>query len=947
MVKTVIDDINRSAHYQPRYKLIAYAYEDCEPRPLEPSTQVIAKGYLLRPEAADIFISLLWLRMGTPTESLINPETAQPYQSATEYEFMTAYRSFQKTGKPLLLLYHCNRPPASMDQLDTTQFERVRAFLSRFGPNGPLQGMVGKFTKRSELKRLVRRDLEQFLQYDLHGPARTIPPTGNDQETSPVYFLPNNLPTGYIKRTAALDVLRMAMLGSHNSIGLVAAEAVADHGKSGLGKTVLARAICNDPSVRSTFQDGILWATLGQESDPSRHQRDWIAALSGDVAAASNLNRGKAELKRLLENRAMLLVLDDVWDTADIEPLRVGGSRCRVLLTTWDQAVVAGTALVALDVMLRQESRDLLIQAASGNLANESLADEIGVRLQRLPLALKIVGALLATGQAWSEISAALDDGDAEFSGYIQRGVFATIKAGVAALAADDLDAQKRFYELVVFPQDEPLVESAVARLWEQTAGLTERQTRVLLAEFRTRALVQADNSLHTLQHEYLRWTMELADAQSLHSALADSYGGATLVTALPSDDNSYGLRWQVAHLAAAGRAADILDLLTDVTFLQTKIDRLGTAALLLDFALLTDDNPLQQIAGALRLGAPILDREPDQLPSQLYGRLGTAFTLHNQPRVTTPHFRLESQTLIWPEGLSPNAPDSNRASPVFGCAFSPDGQLALSASANHKLLLWEVSSQEWIRTFQGHAEAVAGCAISPDGRRAVSASVDGTLRLWEVNSGLFVRKLTGHTAALTGCVFSPDGQTILSASVDKTLRLWDVASGQLLRTFQGHTAPVRGCAISPDGQIALSASADRTLRLWDVNTGQTLRILQGHTAYVTGCAFSPNGQLALSASENHKLLLWEVSNGRTLLTLRGHVGPVESCAISPNGHLALSASADSTLRLWDLTTGVEVAHWIADAPLLCCAYSSDGQHVIAGDKLGSLHFLRLVNVEA
>src|SRR5690242_11077544 len=75
VVKQVVDELNRSPRYLNRYKLIAYAYEDSTPALVGPEPQAVVDEYLLRSESADIFVGMLWLRMGTPTKDLINPET--------------------------------------------------------------------------------------------------------------------------------------------------------------------------------------------------------------------------------------------------------------------------------------------------------------------------------------------------------------------------------------------------------------------------------------------------------------------------------------------------------------------------------------------------------------------------------------------------------------------------------------------------------------------------------------------------------------------------------------------------------------------------------------------------------------------------------------------------------------------------------------------------------
>jgi hypothetical protein len=772
IVKDVIEELNRSPRYLNRYKLIPYAYEDSTPALAGEEPQVVVDNYLLRPEEANIFVCMLWQRMGTPTQNLVNPETGQPYQSGTEYEFLTAYRAYQQHSWPLVLLYRCKQP-LDPDKLDTAQFERVKAFFARFGTSGDLDGLVGAFRDHTELKETLRRDLEQLLERDIPKLTPSVP-------AGPIFFVPDNLPYVYIERTEALAALRKALLGSRDTVGVVAAAAL--HGQGGLGKTVLARAICDDAAVRGAFPDGVLWATLGQHAEPIRHQRDWIGALGGDVAAASSVERGKVELKRLLEQRAMLLVLDDIWNAADAQALQAGGSRCATLITTRDAAQAEGAALVELELMRQQESRALLYRAAGGKLT-DALADTIAGRLGHLPLALKLVGSLLARSIPWSDVAEALNEGDLEYL----DSILAAIKVSVDRLPAEQ---SARYHELAIFPRDEPLVEAAVARLWAQTTSLKAKHTRRLLAEFRDRSLVQADNTLHNLQHDYLQAVVSAGEQRRLHGALADAYGGAA--ASLPDDDERYGWRRLAYHLSLAGRHDEVRELLTNGGYLQGKIARLGTNALLADFDLLHGDEMLKRVAGAIRLGAHILDQKPRELENQLSGRLGPLPELHDMPDDGRPRFRLLSRTLM-----------------------APGGPL--------------------LRTLAGHTGFVSACAFSPDGTRALSASQDQTLRLWNVASGQTLRLLEGHIGGVRGCAFSPDGTHVLSASSDSTLRVWDIASGQTLHLLEGHMDGLNGCAFSPDGTCVLSASWDRTLRVWDIASGQTLRLLEGQTDGVNG----------------------------------------------------------------------------------------------------------------
>jgi WD40 repeat protein len=60
-----------------------------------------------------------------------------------------------------------------------------------------------------------------------------------------------------------------------------------------------------------------------------------------------------------------------------------------------------------------------------------------------------------------------------------------------------------------------------------------------------------------------------------------------------------------------------------------------------------------------------------------------------------------------------------------------------------------EVKSGRELRTLIGHTGPVYGVAMSGDGRLAVSASSDKTLKVWDVASGRELRTLAGHTGAV------------------------------------------------------------------------------------------------------------------------------------------------------------------------------------------------------
>ncbi len=67
--------------------------------------------------------------------------------------------------------------------------------------------------------------------------------------------------------------------------------------------------------------------------------------------------------------------------------------------------------------------------------------------------------------------------------------------------------------------------------------------------------------------------------------------------------------------------------------------------------------------------------------------------------------------------------------------------------------------SPELVRTLHGHNLWVAGVALCADARLAVSASADMTLKVWDVSTGRELRTLSGHQWGVHDVALSVDGR--------------------------------------------------------------------------------------------------------------------------------------------------------------------------------------------
>jgi WD40 repeat protein len=266
----------------------------------------------------------------------------------------------------------------------------------------------------------------------------------------------------------------------------------------------------------------------------------------------------------------------------------------------------------------------------------------------------------------------------------------------------------------------------------------------------------------------------------------------------------------------------------------------------------------------------------------------------------------------------------------VWSVAFSPDGTMLASASADESVCVWDVARGEVLHRLKsaptGTVKAPSffwAVAFAPDSTKVAAAGEDKTVSLWDIAGGLASRTFEGHTDSVRSVAFSPDdGKLMASASNDKTIIIWNLAIDRTVDIpgpqkdiphliLKGHTGRLRSVAFSPSGELLVSGSEDETVRIWHVGTGAVLRTFEGYTDspgsrhWFWSVAFLPGDNRTVAfASEDETIRICDIPRGDTIQTLKGHTESVRSIAFSPDGKLLASASEDESVRVWDLQTG-------------------------------------------
>jgi WD40 repeat protein len=748
------------------------------------------------------------------------------------------------------------------------------------------------------------------------------------------------------------DLVGVVVRAGANVVGMTTAL----WGAGGFGKTTMARLLVHRDEVREEFPDGVVWVTIGADAVGSQladKVADAVYVLSGVRPGLTDPLLAGVELGRVLSDRRVLLVVDDVWTEAQVEPFLVGGSATVRLFTTRVRGVLPSSAeLVRVDEMNRSEATELLtagvgevpsgvvegLLAVTGrwpvllSLVNGAVRDDLNAGCRVDESMREILRELGRTGPT------ALDVADPDVR---HKAVARTIDVSLVRLTVEE---RARYLELAVFGLDVAIPGQVLGRYWQAACGWSEFQTRRYCQRLAELALVSDYRRdpeqvvLHDVIGAYLRERTKHRRGE-LHRALVDAHRSL-----VPSEgqinawwqlsaEQTYLWAWLPTHLRGAGLDQELQACLNHPRWLVGKLEHGGPAKLEGDLAL--SDDPLSRklrtsvrqnghVLGPLRppgsLAATLASRLPDDGPTRAIAEqvLGALTMPHLRPITTLPDLPHPA--------LSRVLPDDTQG--VVTLVVAPDGSWLASAGHGRKVRIWDPATGLLRHTLIGHTGAVWKLVVAPDGSWLASAGHGRKVRIWDPATGLLRHTLTGDSVAVGMLVVAPDGSWLASAGYDGEVRIWDPTTGLLRHTLIGHTAEVvvGVSVVAPDGSCLASAGYDGEVRIWDPVTGRLCHTLTGHPTGVQALVVAPDGSWLASADAGGDVRIWDLATGTARQVLPGHTREIAALVVAPDGSWLASAGADGKVRIWDPVTGL-LRHTLTghSSGVLALAVAPDG----------------------
>ncbi len=220
-------------------------------------------------------------------------------------------------------------------------------------------------------------------------------------------------------------------------------------------------------------------------------------------------------------------------------------------------------------------------------------------------------------------------------------------------------------------------------------------------------------------------------------------------------------------------------------------------------------------------------------------------------------------------------------AKAVSSVAFSPDGTTLAAGASDGTIKLWDVETHQNTATFGGYDDATVDALVAIENQRnwwtpvsflsntTLAAGSGDRIKLWDITTEENIKtfEVPGDLVISMSC--SPDGTTLAAGTINNLIRLWDVATGTNTTTFPSVAArrvwfplPPFTISFSPDGaQLAFTSNG---VRLWNIETGTETNFLIGHRDFIRSVSFSPDGSILASGAQDGTVGLSDPSSVET-----------------------------------------------------------------------------------
>lgn len=755
------------------------------------------------------------------------------------------------------------------------------------------------------------------------------------------------LPNDFVARDTILDTIVESLLpgsqGRQEEIWLTSTLS----GTGGVGKSVLAAAAGCDPRIQSHFFNGILWLEAGDNdlgalnaraNSMSKYlEKCWdisadkqkIIEVSEEWDPNEYRKQGLRALARTIENRYVLLILDDAWDGQAVAWLTECLRECsntRLLITSRISKLAGQHAKnIPVNEMQVAESRQLLLSGFNKQEELAIYAEQMLLFTGCWPLLIKLAKGLIQISKDVTQSDssafktvlktlktsgmAALNDTHSQLSAK-HKNLGVVLNCSIQALSHhsevnallgnDDLfgfsitlcrDEQQNFkgagglfHSLVLFPEDSHVYAHMVAPLWRMEDVSVAQFFQLLLRFNLVDYCSHDEQGMHLRLHdEVSRYLQQKFSryAQPLHDKWCEVFAAPELL----QEDLRHTIRdgkservlseyfWQRHgyHLIQAERWIELASWLTTPAYLAVRSYFLGSTQ-----SIESDVWRCLEKSYAM----PKLMSFSEEL-THLHKYL---------PHIC--HWPLDFNLKDWLSNLQAYLPD----------AFTTPNTIGGFWQLHQGWESWLLSPSNLVRTLTPHYDSVLD-VVELDSDYIVTCADDNSIRVFNAINGQMIQ-LINLKDTIANCL-SAVGKGFYAAGTAKgELKIWYVHDDEARYSTQiGDSEEIVWCQNVTESIIALLTAGGKFFHL-NAFANTPPKQLAGEYGKINCCIGEM--QKIWAATHSGEILLIEPESNQVQIRFSS-VNAVSF--LEYRDHYLLVGNAEGQAEVWDTTSGLKVYH--------------------------------------
>ncbi|TCA34341.1 hypothetical protein E0H70_07360 [Rhizobium leguminosarum bv. viciae] len=286
----------------------------------------------------------------------------------------------------------------------------------------------------------------------------------------------------------------------------------------------------------------------------------------------------------------------------------------------------------------------------------------------------------------------------------------------------------------------------------------------------------------------------------------------------------------------------------------------------------------------------------------------------------------------------------SRMKSAVVAAASSDAGELAVTASVNGAVTIWETVHWQPQNSFEIGARPTC-IAFVPAASTFAVCKAGGEIVLYDEN-GKDQGKLIGANDTVLAGHFDSSGSRFVGGSSDGFLYIWDVRTKVLLRSISVSKTEVWAFDLNRSGTQVITASEDGVARLLDTDTGELIRAFEGHRGAVLKVGLDEEFGVLLTVGADGNIIAWDFDSGSKLAVLGENSGSASSVDLHAGNRTVAAADKLGNVRIWNWGTNTIQLNYKQTSEVRAIAFLPKLRSVVSLGDDGKILIYKIDNLE-